>query len=263
MSTFRGRLWLALLLCSAAIGVQAKTVVKPVSWTQDGTTFRGALVYDDAGAAHRPGLLMVPNWYGVNDAAVKKATAIAGKDYVILLADMYGEKTRPANGDEAGLATKPLYADRALMRKRVNKALEVLRAQASQAPIDTARLAAIGFCFGGSAVLDLARSGADVAAVVSFHGGLATDDPALAKQIKAHVLVMNGADDRGTMPDADKFMDEMRGSDADWQFVVLGNAVHCFTEVGENSQGCRYDARAAERSYRLMHDWLDEAFAKP
>jgi dienelactone hydrolase len=72
---------------------------------------------------------------------------------------------------------------------------------------------------------------------------------------------MNGADDRGTMPDADKFMDEMRASDADWQFVVLGNAVHCFTEMGENSPGCRYDARAAARSYRMMHDWLDAAFA--
>jgi dienelactone hydrolase len=205
---------------------------------------------------------MVPNWYGVNDAAVKKATAIAGKDYVILLADMYGADTRPASDAEAQQAVKPLYADRALMRKRVDKALDVLRAQEGGAPIDPARLAAIGFCFGGSAVLDLARSGADVAAVVSFHGGLATDDPALARHIKAHVLAMNGADDRGTMPDADAFMDEMRASDADWQFVVLGNAVHCFTEVGEDSPGCRYDARAARRSYRMMRAWLDDAFAR-
>jgi dienelactone hydrolase len=110
-------------------------------------------------------------------------------------------------------------------------------------------------------VLDLARSGADIDAVVSFHGGLTTDDAALAKNIKARVLVMNGADDKGTMPDADKFMDEMRASPADWQFVVLGNAVHCFTEVGENSPGCKYDARAAARSYRLMNDWLHAAFA--
>ena len=110
-------------------------------------------------------------------------------------------------------------------------------------------------------MLDLARSGADVAAVVSFHGGLDTDDPALAKGIKARVLAMNGADDKGTMPDAGKFMDEMRASPADWQFVVLGNAVHCFTEVGEDSPGCRYDERAATRSYRLMHDWLRAAFA--
>jgi dienelactone hydrolase len=110
-------------------------------------------------------------------------------------------------------------------------------------------------------VLDLARSGADVAAVVSFHGGLTTDDPALAKNIKARVLAMNGADDKGTMPDADKFMDEMRMSPAAWEFVVIGHAVHCFTEVGEDSPGCRYDAAAAARSYRLMRDWLAHAFA--
>lgn len=109
-------------------------------------------------------------------------------------------------------------------------------------------------------MLDLARAGADVAAVVSFHGALQTDKPELAKQIKARVLVFNGADDKGTMPDADKFMDEMRGSKADWQFVVLGNAVHCFTETDQHKEGCAYDERAAKRSYRMMSDWLKAAF---
>jgi dienelactone hydrolase len=236
-------------------------VHRPVEWTQDGTRFHSVLVYDDATLVKRPGLVMVPNWYGVNDAAVKKAEMIAGKDYVILLTDMYGADVRPTTNAQAQAAVKPLYGDRALMRKRIGVALEQLKAQVAGAPLDPAKLAAIGFCFGGSAVLDLARSGADVAAVVSFHGGLATDDPMLAKHIKARVLAMNGADDKGTMPDAGKFMDEMRMSPADWQFVVLGHAVHCFTEVGENSPGCRYDAAAAARSYRLMHDWLDHAFA--
>jgi dienelactone hydrolase len=206
---------------------------------------------------------MVPNWFGVNDEALKKAEMIAGKDYVILLTDMYGANVRPQqdNAEQAQAAVKPLYADRALMRSRINEALAQLKAQAKNAPIDTARLAAIGFCFGGAAVLDLARSGAEVAAVVSFHGDLSTDDPGQAKHIKARVLAMNGADDTWTMKDADKFMDEMRQSPADWQFVVLGHAVHCFTEVGENSPGCKYDAKAAARSYRLMHAWLQEAFA--
>lgn len=255
------RLCCLLLLAGSSLAAQAKMVHRPVEWTQDGTRFHSVLVYDDATQAKRPGLVMVPNWYGVNDAAVQKAEAIAGKDYVILLTDMYGADVRPTNNGEAQAAVKPLYGNRALMRRRINVALEQLKAQAASAPLDATKLAAIGFCFGGSAVLDLARSGADVAAVVSFHGGLATDDPMLAKHIKARVLAMNGADDRGTMPDADKFMDEMRMSPADWQFVVLGHAVHCFTEVGENSPGCRYDAAAAARSYRLMHDWLDHAFA--
>ncbi len=250
-----------LLLAALPFAAPAAMVQHPVVWTQDGTTFHSVLVYDAAVTVKRPGLVMVPNWYGVNDAAIKKAEMLAGKDYVILLTDMYGEQVRPGNAEQARAAVKPLYADRALMRMRMKLALAQLRAQAASAPIDVTKLAAIGFCFGGSAVLDLARSGADVAAVVSFHGGLDTDDPALAKDIKARVLAMNGADDEGTMADADKFMHEMRASPADWQFVVLGHAVHCFTEVGENSPGCRYDERAATRSYRLMHDWLRTAFA--
>ena len=256
------RLCCLLLLAGSSFAIQAKMVHRSVEWTLNGTRFHSVLVYDDATTAKRPGLVMVPNWYGLNEAAVKKAEMVAGKDYVILLTDMYGANVRPEQGhaDQAQAAIKPLYGDRALMRKRINEALTQLKAQVSTAPIDSTRLAAIGFCFGGTAVLDLARSGADVAAVVSFHGGLGTDNPALAKNIKARVLAMNGADDKGTMPDAGKFMDEMRGSPADWQFVVIGHAVHCFTEVDEHSPGCRYDASAAARSYRLMHDWLDHAF---
>ncbi len=257
------RLCCLLLLAVSSVSVQAKMVHRSVEWMQDGTRFHSVLVYDDASAVKRPGLVMVPNWYGINEAAVKKAEMIAGKDYVILLTDMYGARVRPqpGNADQAKAAVKPLYGDRELMRRRVNVALAQLKAQAGTAPINLSKLAAIGFCFGGSAVLDLARSGADMAAVVSFHGGLSTDNPALAKQIKARVLVMNGADDQGTMPDAGKFLDEMRGSPSEWQFVVIDHAVHCFTELGEHSPGCRYDAGAAARSYRLMHDWLDHAFA--
>ena len=250
-----------LLLALGPLAAQAAMVHKTVTWTRDGTTFKSVLVYDDATSTKRSGLVMVPNWFGVNDVAVKKAETIAGKRYVILVTDLYGEGVRPASNADAQAATKPLYADRPLLRRRMTEALAQLKAQAKDAPIDLKHLAAIGFCFGGTAVLDLARSGADVAAVVSFHGGLATDDPALARQIKARVLAMNGADDKGTMPDAPAFMDELRGSPADWQFVVLGHAVHCFTETDQHSPGCMYDARAAARSYRLMRDWLDHAFA--
>lgn len=255
----RGALLATAMPLAAGI-TQAQMVAEPVGWSLDGKAYSGHLIYDKAITTKRPGLLMIPNWYGVNDNAVKKAETIAGRDYVVLLGDMYGEGVRPRNAGEAQATVKPLYSDRSEMRRRVNRAFDVLLAQAAKAPVDLTRLAAIGFCFGGTAVLDLARSGANVTAIVSFHGGLTTDNPDLAKNIKAHVLVLNGADDKGTMPDADKFMDEMRASHADWEFVVFGNAVHCFTEVGENSPGCRYDARAARRSYRLMHEWLDEAF---
>lgn len=254
------RLVLAVLAGAASLPATAAMVAHAVDYQAGDTALRGTLVYDDSVQAKRPALLMVPNWYGVNDAAVEKAEGIAGSDYVVFLADMYGKDLRPANAAEAGTSVKPLYGDRTLMRERVNAGLAALRAHAGEAPIDLARVAAIGFCFGGSAVLDLARSGADIAAVVSFHGGLSTDDPALAKRIRAAVLAMNGADDKGTMSDADAFQAEMKNSPADWEFVVFGHAVHCFTEVGEDSPGCRYDAKITRRSYQLMHEWLEEAF---
>lgn len=250
-----------LLLSCLPMAAQAKMVHKAVNWTQNGTTFNSVLVYDDAATTRRPGLVMVPNWYGVNEYEIGKAEKIAGTQYVILLTDLYGKDVRPTNNEQAKAATKPLYGDRGLMRKRMNEALAHLKAQAQSAPIDADKLAAIGFCFGGSAVLDLARSGADVAAVVSFHGGLDAGDTPLPDHFEARVLAMNGADDKGTMPDATAFMDEMRASQADWQFVVLGNAVHCFTETDQSSPSCAYDARATARSYRMMHDWLRTAFA--
>lgn len=250
-----------LLLCCLPFAAQAKMVHQSVSYTQDGTTFHSVLIYDDAVTAKRPGLVMVPNWFGVNDYEIGKAEKIAGTRYVILLADLYGKGVRPTSNDQAQAAIKPLMGNRTLMRQRVNQALAQLKAQAPGAPIDLGKLAAIGFCFGGTAVLDLARSGADVAAVVSFHGGLSAGNPPLPDHFKARVLAMNGADDKGTMGEADAFMDEMRATKADWEFVVLGNAVHCFTETDQHSAGCQYDARAAARSYRLMQDWLEHAFA--
>lgn len=242
--------------------VAAKMTAEPVTWTLDGTSFKGVLVYDNASKAERPGLVMVPNWSGINDIAIAKAERIAGNDYVILLTDMYGEHIRPKNSGEAQAAVKPLYADRNLMRARIRKAFEQLQAQAAHAPIDRSRLAAIGFCFGGAVVLDLARSGSDVKAVVSFHGDLSTDNPALAKNIKARVLAINGADDTSTMPGVPKFTDEMHQDTADWQFVEIGHAVHCFTETEATAAtgNCRYDAKAAARSYRMMRDWLAESF---
>ncbi len=257
------RLALTLLAVFVSTSALAKMVTRPVDWTQGGTTFKSLLVYDDATQAKRPGLVMVPNWYGINDIAIKKAEMIAGKDYVILLTDMYGEGVRPKNDAEAKTAVGPLYQDRKVMRERIDKAYDQLKAQAAHAPIDLSRLAAIGFCFGGGAVLDLARSGADAKAVIAFHGDLSTDDPALAKHIKARVLAINGGDDSFTMPDVPKFTEAMKQSPADWQFVEIGHVVHCFTETEATSKtgNCRYDAKAAGRSYRLMRDWLAESFA--
>jgi dienelactone hydrolase len=252
---------LFLSMSVVAAPIKSYTRADPVTWKDGATTLSGYLVWDAATNAKRPGLLMVPNWYGVNDAALAKAKMIAGKDYVILVADMYGKDTRPADAKAAGAAVKPFYSDRDAMKRRVNAAWTALKAQDGKAPIDMARLGAIGFCFGGSAVLDLARSGTvPSGGIVTFHAGLHPDDPANAKSIKSRLLILNGADDQGAWPDTDKLFAEMRASGTDWQFVNIGGAVHCFTEVGEDSQGCKFDAKASERAYRMMHDFFGEAF---
>jgi dienelactone hydrolase len=257
-------LMVAALLSGFPLFAHAAMRTKTIDYTVHGKAMRGVLVWDDAVKTARPGLLMIPDWRGINATNIAFARTIAGRDYVIFMGDMYGKDLRPKSDAEARAAVKPLYGNRAEMRGRAVAAFDELKklAQSHAAPIDASKLAAIGFCFGGSSVLDLARSGADVAAVVSFHGGLSTDDPSLAKNIKAHVLAMNGADDKGTMPDADKFMDEMRMSPAEWQFVVFGHTVHCFAEPSAHSPpGCVYNPKAAKRAFKLMHDWLDEAFA--
>jgi len=239
----------------------AAPIAKPVEWTIGGDTFAGVLVYDDAVKQPRPGLVMVPNWKGVNDSAIEKARLVAGDDYVVLLVDMYGRGVRPANADEAGKAAGAVYADREALRGRINTALGVLKASAGKAPLDAAQLGAIGFCFGGAVALDLARSGADIAGVVSFHGNLSTSIPAQAGGVKASLLVLNGADD--TYVPAEQiaaFQKEMTDAKADWQFVNYSGAVHCFAEADANSPGCVYEPRAAKRAYAMMEAFFDERF---
>jgi dienelactone hydrolase len=261
----RTLLAMSLLILGHIGAASAAMVAKPVQWTDAGVTYKSYLVYDDAVKAKRPGLVMVPNWYGVNDNALAKAKDIAGKDYVILLTDMYGGGTAPKSDAEAGAAVKPFYADRKIMRQHVMRAFDELKAQEKNAPIDPSRLAAIGFCFGGSAVLDLARAGADVAAVVSFHGLLATGDAKLPSNIHGKVLALNGADDANVPPEQRAaFEAEMRDAKVDWASTDFGGAVHCFTEkeATATTGNCRYDAKVANRAYGAMRAWLTEAFAR-
>lgn len=255
------RCLLALSLLALTATAQAKPVAEPVSWEHGGTTFDGYLVYDADEDDRRPGLLMVPNWMGVTDAAVEKAKQLADDDYVILLVDMYGSGVRPANAQEAGKAAGAVYADREALRGRINTALGVLRDSAGKTPLDTSDIGGIGFCFGGAIVLELARSGADVAGVVSFHGNLETTMPAKQGEVDASLLVLNGAADT-YVPQAQitGFQDEMTAAGADWQFVNFSGAVHCFAEADANSPGCMYDPRAAKRAYGMMEDFFDEVF---
>lgn len=257
-----------------AATANAAVVERKITYSVDGTELESTLVYDEGGTAPgsgasasaglRPGLVLFPNWYGAGDAAVAKAKTIAGKDYVILVADVYGKGVRPTNDQEAGAAAGGMYKDRKVLRARAAEALEQLRAQAGSAPLDAKRIGSIGFCFGGATALELARSGADIAGVATFHAALNTDMPAQAGAVKAKVLVQNGADDTYVSPEhIAAFQKEMKDAGADWTFVNHSGAVHCFAEPDAKSPpGCLYNERAAKRAFALMHDFFDEAFGK-
>ena len=244
----------------------AAPIARPVEWTIGGDTFAGVLVYDDAVKQPRPGLVMVPNWKGVNESAIAKARQVAGDDYVVLVADVYGKDVRPKTDAEAAPVATALRNDRPLLRARTAKAVDVLKAQAGKAPLDPARIGAFGFCFGGTAVLELVRGGAPLAGAVSLHGGLGTPMPAPAGAVKAPVLVLNGAADKA-VPNEDivAFGREMDAGGADWQFVNFGGAVHCFAEAdagNDPGSNCRYDARAAKRAYRMLDGFFEERFGE-
>ena len=251
------------VLALAPLAALAAPVAKPVIYKIGDVEFQSTLVYDDSNKTPRPGLVMAPNWFGANEASIEKAKTIAGKDYVILLADVFGKNVRPKNADEAGATINKIYADRTVLRTRINKALDALKGEAKNAPIDLKRIGAIGFCFGGATVLDLGRSGADVAGIVTFHGNLATDDAKLAKNIEGKVLTLNGADDSYVPAEQIAgFQKEMKDAGVDYQFVNLSGAVHCFAEPDQNSPpGCVYHERSAKRAYKYMHDFFDEVFA--
>mgnify|MGYP003527787786 FL=1 len=263
----RSMRWMGLfvLLCMSlmvSMPAFAAMQAKPVEWKQGKQRFSGYLVYNDANTTKRPGLMMVPDWKGVTPAAVEKAKQIAGAGYVVLVADMYGKGVRPKDDKAAGALVGRIYKDLPTLRARAAAALDFLRAQADNAPIDVGRIGAFGFCFAGKTVLELARSGAELAGVVSFHGGLDTTMPAQSGTLKTSVLVLNGADDT-YVPAAQiaGFESEMKAAGADWQFVNFSGAVHCFAlESAKSPPGCVYNERAAKRATTMMNQFFFERF---
>jgi len=259
------RFALVVLLCCGAAGAHAAMVARTIEYDVGGKKMQSVLVYDDSVKTARPGLVMTPDWKGMSDNQVALGQQVAGKDYVILVADVYGVDVRPKNAEEAGVAAKNMFMHRDELRARINAALAQLKAQAGKAPLDGRHWGAFGYCFGGTTTLDLARSGADIRGVVTFHAGLGTDDPALAKNIKASVLVLNGADDKGNQSEQIvAFEKEMRDAGVDWQFVNFGGTVHCFaipTAHGGDGSNCTYNERSAKRGYLMMHNFFDEVFA--
>lgn len=239
---------LGILILPAALSADIRE--KTIRYKLDGTAFEGTLVWQKNAEA-KPAILMIPNWMGPTEASLKKAKRIAGEKYVVFMADMYGVDVRPENASEASEAAGTVRADRAMMGARAAKALAVLREQ-EHAPVLRDEVAAIGFCFGGGTVLELARAGADVDAVVSFHGDLMS--PTLAEdsdQITASVLVLHGADDPYVpQQHVEEFIRAMKGTEADWQLIQYGNTVHSFTDPNADAKGkADYHPVSARRAF--------------
>jgi len=248
------------LALAGALSVHAKIVTQAVEYKQGETTLEGYLAYDDAISGKRPGVLVVHQWLGLTEYEKHRAQQLAQLGYVAFCADIYGKGVRPKNVGDAGAESTKYKTDRALLRARVNAGLEVLE---KNALVDPKRVAAIGYCFGGTTVIELARSGANIAGIVSFHGGLDSPTPADGKNIKCKVSVQAGADDPFQKPeDLTAFENEMRDAKVDWEITFYGGAVHSFTQPypGFSNPGAKYNEKADKRSWQAMKDFFAEIF---
>ena len=236
----------------------------PVPYKIDGKDFVGYLAVDqDLGSAKRPGVLLIHEWWGHNEYIEKRARDYAALGYIAFAADMYGSGILTGSPAEATKLSKPFYEDRKLFRSHAKAALEQLK---KDSRVDVTKLAALGYCFGGTAVLELARSGAEIGGVMSFHAGFATPNAADMKNFKGRVIAFTGAEDP-MVPAAERtaFQDELRASGVDWQVVEFGGAVHAFTNPeadGFNIPGVKYNALADKRSFAMSKDFLFELFSK-
>lgn len=253
-------LTLLIFACGTALALSA-IQTKTVEYKQGDQTLEGVLVWDDAQSGKRPGVLVVHQWMGLTDYERKRAEMLAQLGYVAFAVDIYGRGVRPSNPKDAGAEAGKYKKNRPLLRERVLAGLAELR----RAPgVDPTKVAAMGYCFGGTTVIELARSGADIAGVISFHGGLDSPTPADGANIKAKVLALHGADDP-FVPAADlqAFMEEMRQNKVDWQLVQYGGAVHSFTDwkLKESTMaGAQYNERADKRSWEALKQFLAELF---
>jgi dienelactone hydrolase len=255
------KIWLLLLALLTPVLAQAAIETKTVEYRQGDTRLVGYLAYPKDAKGSSPGVLVVHEWMGLNDYAKRRAEQLAELGYVAFAADIYGDGKVTTDTKEAGKLAGSFKKDRPLLRERAAAGLATLKAQPGVAQ---GKIAAIGYCFGGTTVLELARSGAEVAGVVSFHGGLDTPAPQDAENIRAKVLALHGADDPYVPAEqVAAFEAEMRQGGADWQLVAYGGAVHGFTNPAngaDNSKGAAYNATADARSWAAMQQFFAELF---
>jgi dienelactone hydrolase len=230
---------------------------------RDGSlNLRGFLAYDETMTDKRPGVVVVHEACGLGEHAIMRAQMLAGLGYVALAADMYGDRRMAASLPAAMELMGDMHTDPVKWRARAGAAVAALKAQPN---VDASRMAAIGFCFGGTTVLELARGSADLKGVVSFHGALQTAAPAQGGAVTPKVLVCTGADDPMVPPaQVVEFEDEMRRAAADWQVIAYDGTVHGFTNPNAGKtvklDGVAYNAQADRRSWSAMRAFFDEIF---
>jgi dienelactone hydrolase len=255
-----------ILFFISAVAVQAGVVGKEVTYTADSLTMKGYIAYDDNIQGKRPGVVVVHEWWGHNEYTRKRADMLAALGYVAIAVDMYGDGKRAEHPDDAGKFAGAVMQSMPAMKARFNAALELLKRDEHT---DPAQIAAIGYCFGGGVVLAMAREGADLKAVVSFHGSLGTQSPAEKGMVKAKVLVCNGADDKFVSAEAIKnFKEEMNSAGVDYKFENYPGAIHGFSNPGATEMGKKfglgiaYNEKADKKSWEEMQKLFKKVFKK-
>ena len=259
---FRINLLALLVVGLFAMPATAEVMTKTVQYEDGGVVLEGFVAWDPA-VSSAPGVLVVHQWMGLTDYEKGRCKQLAELGYVAFALDIYGKDNRPADRGEAGKAAGGFKNDRSLYRRRLNLGLDQLRTVEG---VDQERIAAIGYCFGGTGVLELARSGADIKGVVSFHGGLDSPKPADGAKIKAKLLICHGADDPFVpVKGIDAMKKELNAAKVDWQMNYYSGAVHAFTQPmagADNSKGAAYNKEADQRSWTAMRAFFDEIFGE-
>ena len=245
---------------------EPRILEKAVDYSAQGVAMKGYLAYDENITGKRPGVLVVHEWWGLNDYARKRARMLAELGYTALAVDMYGDGKQAMHPDDAKAFSSELMKNFDVGKARFVAAMEFLKQQAS---VDPSRIAAIGYCMGGGVVLHMARQGVELKGVASFHGSLTAVKPAQSGVIKAKILVLNGGADKFITPEQiEAFKQEMKAAGADFQFISYPGALHSFTNPEATELGKKFDmpvaynAKADKESWDEMKNFLSTIFKK-
>ncbi|HUI44584.1 MAG TPA: dienelactone hydrolase family protein [Nitrospirota bacterium] len=251
-----------LVLLIGQVTAHAKIIAKTVEYNAAGSVMKGYLAYDSSMKSKGPGILVVDEWWGLTDNGRRRARMLAELGYTALVADMYGEGKQAGNPTEAAAMSSEVMNNFGVARARFSAAEDLLKKQPT---VDDARIAAIGFCFGGGVILNVARQGTDLKGVVSFHGSLGAVEPAGPAGIKTKILVLQGGADKFVTPDkVEEFKKEMNAAGADYRVIVYPGATHAFTNPRATALGKKfnlpiaYNEKADKESWQAMKTFFGE-----